>query len=172
MTAVQLFCREKDCYRCLYVHLPVFDRSAPGWQPPSEWRWRDDKVVLQPLLYVVKWMECHCIYISLTYVRGIYLVPESLGYPTMCVSLSLSLCPTYLFILSSKPPHGNVLPDHPHAGVWHQTRLCVWRQAPTAQVRRGEFSGVLTDSACLQQWHSVEETHLVWRGWLYVLMLD
>lgn len=44
-----------------------------------------------------------------------------------------------LDVFFPQPSHGNVLPDNPHAGTRHQTRVRVWWQAPTAQVSRGQY---------------------------------
>lgn len=133
LTAFCNFYRQENCYRCLHVYLSVPDCCATGRERSPEWGWRDDKVqphkfwhldvqtrshkgdMLQ-IQYCSSWMDPRLI----------------LGSRLKYIFFSTACC-------LSQPPDGNVLPDDPDAGTRHQTSVCVWWQAPTAQISRGLY---------------------------------
>lgn len=41
-----VYVRAQDCYRRVYVHLPISDRSQTRWKRFAEWRWWNNKVIV------------------------------------------------------------------------------------------------------------------------------
>lgn len=75
----------------------------------------------------------YCLVLGLLCYFGLKLTTYNDCICWLMVQLSL----IFYTSLNPQPSHGHVLSDHPHAGEWHQARLCVWWQTPTAEIRRG-----------------------------------